>query len=87
MALYLIDIIINSLRFIVGLILVVIALRAFLKIRTPDMLYLVMGFTLITAGDIFSALYYINDVRMENLLSNVFDIFGLIALIIAVKKG
>ncbi len=87
MTLYLIDNIINALRFIVGFVLVVIALRAFLKIRTSDMLYLVMGFTLITAGDIFSALYYINDVRMENLLSNVFDIFGLIALIIAVKKG
>lgn len=87
MALYLIDNIINSLRFIVGFILVVIALRAFLKTRTSDMLYLMLGFTLITVGDIFSAIYYISDVRMENLLSNVFDILGLIALIIAVKKG
>jgi len=87
MTLYLIDNIINSLRFIVGFILVVIALRAFLKTRTSDMLYLVLGFTLITVGDMFSAIYYINDVRMENLLSNVFDILGLIALIIAVKKG
>ncbi len=87
MTLYLIDNIINSLRFIVGFILVVIALRAFMKTRTSDMLYLVLGFTLITVGDMFSAIYYINDVRMENLLSNIFDIFGLIALIIAVKKG
>lgn len=87
MTLYLIDNIINSLRFIVGFILVVIALRAFMKTRTSDMLYLVLGFTLITVGDMFSAIYYINDVRMENLLSNVFDILGLIALIIAVKKG
>ncbi len=87
MTLYLIDNIINYLRFIVGFILVVIALRAFLKTRTSDMLYLVLGFTLITVGDMFSAIYYINDVRMENLLSNVFDILGLIALIIAVKKG
>ena len=87
MALYLIDNIINVLRFIVGFILVVIALRAFMKTRTSDMLYLVMGFTLITVGDMFSAIYYVNDVRMENLLSNIFDIFGLIALIIAVKKG
>ncbi len=87
MTLYLIDNIINVLRFIVGFILVAIALRAFMKTRTSDMLYLVMGFTLITVGDAFSAIYYINDVRMENLLSNIFDIFGLIALIIAIKKG
>ncbi len=84
---YLIDNIINSLRFIVGFILVVIALRAFLKTRTSDMLYLVMGFTLIAVGDAFSAIYYINDVHMDNLLSHIFDIFGLIALIIAIKKG
>ncbi len=87
MAVYLIDNMINILRFIVGFILVIIALRAFMKTRTSDMLYLVMGFTLITAGDMFSAIYYVNDVRMENLLSNIFDIFGLIALIIAIKKG
>lgn len=87
MTLYLIDNIINSLRFIVGLILVVIALRAFLKTRTSDMLYLVMGFTLITVGNAFSAIYYINDVHMDDLLSDIFDIFGFIALIIAIKKG
>jgi hypothetical protein len=87
MALYLIDNIINSLRFILGLILVVIAMRAFLKTRTSDMLYLVMGFTLITVGNAFSAIYYFNDVHMDALLSDIFDIFGLIALIIAIKKG
>ncbi len=84
---YIFDNIVNALRFVVGLILVIIALRAFLKTRTSDMLYLVLGFTLITVGDLFSAIYYIDDKRMENLLSNIFDIIGLIALIIAVKKG
>ncbi len=87
MTLYLIDKLINVLRFFVGLVLVFIALRAFLKTRTSDMFYLALGFILITAGEMFSAIYFINDVRMENLLSNIFDIFGLIALIIAVKKG
>ncbi len=87
MAQYLIDNIINVLRFIVGFILVAIAFRAFRKTRTSDMLYLVIGFTLITAGNAFSAIYYFNDVHMDALLSDIFDIFGLITLIIAIKKG
>ncbi len=84
---YLIDNIIDSLRFIMGFILIAIALRAFMKTRASDMFYLVLGFTLITVGDMFSAIYYTNDMRMEHLLSNFFDILGLIALIIAIKKG
>jgi uncharacterized membrane protein len=87
MVLYSIDNLIGASRFFVGLILIIIAMRAFLKTRTSDMFYLTMGFALITIGNLFSTIYYVDDVRMDKLLANVFDILGLIALIIAVRKS
>ena len=87
MAQHLIDNLIGAVRFFVGLILVIIAVRAFLKTRTSDMLFLTLGFTLITIGNLFSTIYYVDDARMDKLLANVFDILGLIALIIAVRKS
>jgi uncharacterized membrane protein len=87
MAQHLIDNLIDAVRFFVGLILVIIAVRAFLKTRTSDMLFLTLGFTLITIGNLFSTIYYVDDARMDKLLANVFDILGLIALIIAVRKS
>ena len=84
---YLIDNLIGAIRFLVGLVLIIIALRAYLKTRTSDMFYLTIGFALITIGSLFSTIYYFDDVRMDKLLANVFDILGLIALIIAVKKS
>jgi uncharacterized membrane protein len=87
MANHLIDNIIGAVRFFVGLILVIIAMRAYLKTRTSDMFYLTAGFALITIGNLFSTIYYGYDIRMDKLLSNIFDILGLIALIIAVRKS
>ena len=87
MVTHLIDNLIGAVRFFVGLILIIIALRAYLKTRTSDMFYLTTGFTLITIGNLFSTIYYVDDIRMDKLLSNVFDILGLIALIIAVRKS
>lgn len=84
---YFIDNLIGAIRFFVGLILIIIALRAYLKTKTSDMFYLTMGFALITIGNLFSTIYYVDDVRMDKLLANVFDILGLIALIIAVRKS
>ncbi len=84
---HLIDNLIGAARFFVGLILIVIAMRAFLKTRTSDMLYLTIGFALITIGNIFSTIYYVDDARMDKLLANIFDILGLIALIIAVRES
>ncbi len=76
-----------TVRFILGLLLTIIALRAFLGTRNYPMLYLTAGFALITAGSLFSTIYRIEDLRVDRLLSNVFDIFALIALIIAIKKS
>lgn len=84
---YLIDNLIGAVRFFVGLILVVIAMRAYTRTKTSDMFYLTMGFALITIGNLFSTIYYVDDVRMDKLLANVFDILGLIALIIAIRKS
>jgi hypothetical protein len=78
---------IGIVRFLAGLILTIMALRAFLGTRNSAMLYLTTGFALITAGNLFSSLYYIEDLRMDKLLSNVFDILGLTTLIIAIIKS
>jgi hypothetical protein len=85
--LYSIDNLISLIRFLVGIILTIVGLRAFLGTRNPAMLYLTAGFALITVGNLFSSLYYVEDLRMDRLLSNVFDIIGLIALLIAIKKS
>jgi uncharacterized membrane protein len=82
-----IDNLISIIRFLIGITLTIIALRAFLGTRNAAMLYLTAGFALITAGNLFSTLYYVEDLRMDKLLSNVFDIIGMLALIIAIKKS
>jgi len=82
-----IDNLISVIRFLVGITLTIISLRAFLGTKNSAMLYLTAGFALITVGNLFSTLYYVEDLRMDKMLSNVFDIIGLIALIIAVKKS
>jgi hypothetical protein len=74
-------------RFLLAVTLTIIALRAFLGTRNYSMLYLTVGFALIMVGSLFSTLYRIEDLRMERLMSNVFDVFALIALIIAIKKS
>ena len=82
-----IDNIFTGARFFGGLILVILSVKGFLKTRASSMIYLVLGFSLITAGDLFSAVYYFGDLRMYKLLSQAFDLLGLIALIIAVEKS
>jgi len=85
--LHTVDSLTSIVRFIVGLILMVVAMRAYIRTRIPAMLFLTVGFTLITVGNLFSTIYYIEDARMDKLLSNIFDILGLVSLIIAVNKG
>jgi hypothetical protein len=74
-------------RFLLGIFLTIMALRAFLGTRNSAMLYLTTGFALITVGSLFSTLYRIEDLRIDKLLSNLFDIFAMIALIISIKKS
>jgi hypothetical protein len=39
-----------------------------------------------TVGDLASAFYYVGDLHMYKIVSQTFDILGLVALIIAVEK-
>ncbi len=84
---YLINHSLNAVRFFVGFILMAISFRAFLKSKTSAMLYLTCGFTLIAVGNLSSAIFYIDDLQMYKIVSQTFDIFGLVALIIAVEKA
>ena len=84
---YSIDNLISVIRFLAGISLTIIGLRAFLGTKNSAMLYLTAGFALITIGNLFTSLYYVEDLRMDKLLSNFFDILGLFALMIAVKKS
>lgn len=78
--------IVDIIHFTVSFILVAISIRSYLKTRLPAMLYLVMGFTLISFGHLFADIYFYNDAYINNVLAEIFDILGLIALIIAVKN-
>lgn len=79
--------IIDIIRFGVGSVLIVLALRAYLKTRISAMLFLTLGFTLLTIGHLFADIYFFENIEKGRLLSEIFDILGLIALIIAVKKS
>lgn len=83
---YLIDYSFNAVRFLAGSILMILSYRAFSKSKATAMLYLTIGFTLMTIGDLASAIYYIEDLHMYKIVSQTFDILGLAALIIAVEK-
>lgn len=76
-----------AVRFLLGFTLMILSLRAFLKTKATAMFYLSMGFAFIAVGNLISAIYYINDLHMDRFFANIFDIIGLIALIIAVKKS
>jgi hypothetical protein len=64
----------------------ILSYRAFSKTKDTAMLYLTLGFTLMTIGDLVSAIYYIEDLHMYKIVSQTFDILGFVALIIAVEK-
>jgi len=81
-----VNIIIDIIHFIVGFILLYMAIRSYLKTRIPAMLYLVLGFALITFGHLTLDIYFYYDRYIHSFYSEIFDIMGLSALIIAVKK-
>ncbi len=76
-------IIIVFIRFVVSFILLSIAVRSFLLTKSSAMFYVSAGFALITFGDVFSDLYFFGNVYMDKLSSNLFDLIGLTAIIIA----
>jgi hypothetical protein len=81
-----VNIIIDIVHFIVGFTLLYMAVRSYLKTRIPAMLYLVLGFALITFGHLSLDIYFYYNIYINSTYSELFDILGLSALIIAVKK-
>ncbi len=79
--------IIDAVHFIVSFILLTMAIRSFLKTRADAMLYLILGFGSITFGHLFLDIYFIDNIYSNKLYSEIFDIAGLILLILAVKKS
>lgn len=79
--------IVDVIRFIVSFILLATAARAFLKTKSPAMFYLALGFAFITLGHLFSDIYFYNNTELNMLNSEIFDIIGLISLIVAIKKA
>ena len=75
------DFLFTAVRFLAGFILMILSYRAFLKSKDTAMLYLTFGFTLMTVGDLASAFYYVGDLHMYKIVSQTFDILGLVALI------
>ena len=81
-----ISIVINVIRFMLGMSLIAISLKAYSKGRSTAMLYLIIGFSALTLGDLFSAVYFAGNPYLDNLISDAFDIPGFLAMIIAIKK-
>ncbi len=77
---------IDFIRFIVSFILLSIAVRAFLITKSSAMFYVSTGFALITFGHMFSDIYFFGNVYMDRLFSDLFDLIGLTAIIVAVVQ-
>lgn len=78
--------ILDVIHFILGFILLAMAVRSYFKTRISAMFYLILGFFFLTFGHLFVDIYFFHDLYMNKIFSEVFDILGLLALIIAVKK-
>lgn len=79
-------IILHVIHFTLGFILLVMAIRSYLKTRISAMFYLILGFFSLTFGHLFVDVYFFADLNMNLTFSEIFDILGLLALIIALKK-
>lgn len=78
--------ILDIIHFILGFILLFMAFRSYLKTRISAMIYLILGFFFLTFGHLFVDIYFFHDLDMNKIFSEIFDILGLLALIIAVTK-
>lgn len=79
--------ILDIIHFILSLTLLVVAIRSFLKTRIPAIFYLTLAFFLLTFGHLYTDIYFFHYLYLNKVASEIFDILGLTALIIAVIKG
>jgi len=80
------DYILSVAHFILSSILLFIAVRAYLRTKLLSLFYLTLGFAIITFGHPLFEIFYYNDPEIWR-FDEIFDILGLIAFIIAVKKS
>lgn len=77
---------VDFIRFLVSFILLFYAFRAYLRTKHISMLYLTIGFSFLTFGHLLTDIYFYYNADLHKLYSEIFDIMGLISLIIAIKK-
>ena len=73
---------------VLGFILVYFAIRAYKRNRYVPMLFLAVGFALITIGDtIIGDLLGLTDEKIKDMVEEIVEIFGFVLVIIAVLKS
>jgi uncharacterized membrane protein len=77
-------IILHITHVIVGFILLLMAVRSYLKTRISSMLYFILGFFFLAFGHLIADIYFFNDLSMYILIVELFDTAGLFALLIGV---
>ena len=77
---------VDIIRFFVSFILLFYSFRAYIRTKHIAMLYLTIGFAFLTFGHLLADIYFFYSADKHNLYSEIFDIIGLIALIIAIHK-
>src|SRR5574341_1909316 len=82
------EVVIGALHFILSFILLFFSARAYMRTKHLSLFYLTLGFAIITIGHLWFEIYliYIGNIELER-FDEIFDILGLIAIIIAVKKS
>lgn len=80
------DYILTIVHFILSSFLLFIAVRAYLRTKLLSLFYLTLGFAIITIGHPLFEIFYYNNTEIWR-FDEIFDIFGLIAFITAVKKS
>ena len=81
-----IHIALHLIHFIVGSVLLAMAIRSYFKTRISSMLYFILGFFFLTVGHTISDIYFFDDRLMYTVILEVFDILGLLALLIGVIR-
>ena len=73
---------------VLGLVLVYFAIRAYKRSRYVPMIFLAVGFTLITIGDtIIGDSLGLSDEKIKDMVEEITEIFGFVLVIIAVLKS
>ncbi len=70
-----------------GSILLAMAVKSFIRNRLSSTFFLLAAFTSITFGNLYADIYFPDSMDTNNIIGDVFNTIGLVALIIAVTKS